>query len=326
MEISIRIDTATGQKYMAVSQKGMAVLLDPLTNKGTAFTNRERDELDLHGLMPPIVSTMRQQLDRTYENFEAKTTNLERFTLNRLRATIYKQTAVRARDVSAEFRLPRLDTHNAVEDTSLQRVSRRHARFNQRIAMKYSKSIIPEGEIPAASAPQFQHILDTYASETNKTYSTWMLFSNEDLAFRPHPRSGSVEEIMKHQLLSERRFFSEFLELPEPAAASVLPAETTPPAFGRRLVELVQPRLKFMALRDAGWWLERRPFFDVEKERIWIFWRRVLHSAHHRTQLTVFLRLMGKLVPSTYGPTADVTWSGADPTLTVDAGSRKSRQ
>jgi malic enzyme len=79
MEISIRIDTATGQKYMAVSQKGMVVLLDPLTNKGTAFTNRERDELDLHGLMPPIVSTMRQQLDRTYENFEAKTTNLERF-------------------------------------------------------------------------------------------------------------------------------------------------------------------------------------------------------------------------------------------------------
>jgi malate dehydrogenase (oxaloacetate-decarboxylating) len=79
MEISIRIDTATGQKYMAVSQKGMAVLLDPLTNKGTAFTGRERDELDLHGLMPPIVSTMRQQLDRTYENFEAKTTNLERF-------------------------------------------------------------------------------------------------------------------------------------------------------------------------------------------------------------------------------------------------------
>jgi malate dehydrogenase (oxaloacetate-decarboxylating) len=79
MEISIRIDTATGQKYMAVSQKGMAVLLDPLTNKGTAFTHGERDELDLHGLMPPIVSTMRQQLDRTYENFEAKTTNLERF-------------------------------------------------------------------------------------------------------------------------------------------------------------------------------------------------------------------------------------------------------
>ncbi len=79
MKFSIRIDTATGQKYMAVPHKGMAVLLDPITNKGTAFTNREREELDLHGLLPPTVSTMRQQLERTYENFQAKTTNLERF-------------------------------------------------------------------------------------------------------------------------------------------------------------------------------------------------------------------------------------------------------
>ncbi len=64
---------------MAVSQKGMAVILDPLINKGSAFTNRERDELDLHGLLPPAVSTMRQQLDRTYENFLAKTSNLEKY-------------------------------------------------------------------------------------------------------------------------------------------------------------------------------------------------------------------------------------------------------
>jgi malate dehydrogenase (oxaloacetate-decarboxylating) len=79
MRFGLRIDTATGQKYMAVSQKGSAVLLNPLTNKGSAFTNRERDELDLHGLLPPIVSTMQQQLNRTYENYQAKTSNLERY-------------------------------------------------------------------------------------------------------------------------------------------------------------------------------------------------------------------------------------------------------
>jgi hypothetical protein len=73
MEISSRIETATGQKYLAVFQKRMAVLPDLLTNKGTALSHRERDELDLHGLMPPIVSTMRRQLDRTCEHFEAKT-------------------------------------------------------------------------------------------------------------------------------------------------------------------------------------------------------------------------------------------------------------
>ncbi len=79
MKIGVKIDPATGQRYMAVSAKGHALLLNPLTNKGTAFTNRERDELDLHGLIPPSVCTMKQQLERTYENYLAKTTNLERY-------------------------------------------------------------------------------------------------------------------------------------------------------------------------------------------------------------------------------------------------------
>jgi hypothetical protein len=79
MRIAIKIDPATGQRYMSVNAKGRALLLNPLTNKGTAFTNRERDELDLHGLLPPAVFTIKQQLDRTYENFLAKTTNLERY-------------------------------------------------------------------------------------------------------------------------------------------------------------------------------------------------------------------------------------------------------
>jgi uncharacterized damage-inducible protein DinB len=56
---------------------------------------------------------------------------------------------------------------------------------------------------------------------------------------------------------------------------------------------------------------------------MWVFWRRILHSAHHRTQLTVYLRLLGRSVPSIYGPTADITWTGADPTQTVDAASRR---
>jgi len=52
----------------------------------------------------------------------------------------------------------------------------------------------------------------------------------------------------------------------------------------------------------------------------------VLHTAHHRTQLTVYLRLLGKAVPATYGPTADVTWAGADPTLSVEAAQRRTRE
>jgi malate dehydrogenase (oxaloacetate-decarboxylating) len=79
MNFSIKVDPATGQRYMAVAHKGRPLLLNPHTNKGTAFTRRERDELDLDGLVPPAVCTIQQQMDRTYENFQAKTSNIEKF-------------------------------------------------------------------------------------------------------------------------------------------------------------------------------------------------------------------------------------------------------
>ncbi len=188
--------------------------------------------------------------------------------------------------------------------------------------MIYKFHAIPESKIPRASSPVFQHILDTYASETNKTVAIWREFSTADLSYRPHSRSSAVGEIMKHQLLSERRFFGEFLGLPEPPAARVLPEPETPETCAARLGELALPRLDFLAARDETWWLEKVHFFDVERERIWIFWRRVLHTTHHRTQLTLFLRLLNRPVPPTYGPTADATWIGADPTHTADAAQR----
>lgn len=188
--------------------------------------------------------------------------------------------------------------------------------------MKYEHSAIPEASVPRAAAPEFQHLLDTYAGETNKIASVWSAFTPTDFDYRPHPRASTVGEILKHQLLSERRFFGEFLGIPEPPPSEILPAIMNPETCIARLVELAQHRLSFFAARTAAWWYTRVPFFDVERERIWIFWRRVLHTAHHRTQLTVYLRLLDRQVPSTYGPTADVTWAGADPTHSVEAAGR----
>ena len=190
--------------------------------------------------------------------------------------------------------------------------------------MRYEYIAIPEAAVPRASDPVFQHLLDTYASETSKVISVWREFRPEDMGFRAGERSSSVLDIMKHQLLSERRFFAEFIGLAgEPEPAAVLPQELTPAAFWQRDEELCKPRLERMATRDKTWWLEVVPFFDVRRQRIWVFWRRVLHTAHHRTQLSVSLRLLGRRVPSSYGPTADVTWQGADPTRSVDAAGRK---
>ncbi len=190
--------------------------------------------------------------------------------------------------------------------------------------MQYEYTAIPESQVPRAANPVFQHLLDTYASETSKVISVWRQFAPQEMAFKPAERSSSVLDIMKHQLLSERRFFAEFIGLGgEPETSALLPRELTPEAFWRRNEELCRPRLERMASRDQEWWLEVVPFFDVQRQRIWVFWRRLLHTAHHRTQLSVYLRSLGKPVPSNYGPTADVTWKGADPTQSVEAAGRK---
>jgi uncharacterized damage-inducible protein DinB len=192
--------------------------------------------------------------------------------------------------------------------------------------MSYEYIALPDSVVPRASLPVFQHVLDTYASETNKVVSVWRCFAPEDMSFRPHPRSKRVIEIMKHQLLSERRFFGEFMGLPEPPPAQLIPTGESPQDYWIRMQELASPRLSLLALQTETWWLEEVSFFDVVRQRIWVFWRRVLHTCHHRTQLTVYLRLLNKPVPPSYGPTADYTWEGADPTQTVEAAGRNERK
>ena len=189
--------------------------------------------------------------------------------------------------------------------------------------MIYPWIAIPETSIPRAANPLFQHLLDTYVSESNKVASTWKQFNDADLEYKPHGRSSSVGQILRHQILSERRFFGEFLGTPEPAPDQVLPVALTIDGATSRFIELVVARLDFFARQQEGWWMETVPFFDVQRQRIWVFWRRILHTAHHRTQLTVFLRMLDRDVPATYGPTADVSWAGADPTNSVAAAGRR---
>ena len=56
------------------------LLNDPLLNKGTAFTHEERDAFGLHGLLPYHVTSMQEQLERRYQNFQEKKTALEKHT------------------------------------------------------------------------------------------------------------------------------------------------------------------------------------------------------------------------------------------------------
>jgi len=117
--------------------------------------------------------------------------------------------------------------------------------------------VIAESEIPPATNPLLQHALETYASEINKTASVFAQFAEEDSPFRPHPRSMTVLEIFRHQLLSERRFFGEFLGSSEPDGSSLFPAEETPEAFASRVVEWRVPDWHILRRRTIPGGLNR---------------------------------------------------------------------
>ncbi len=196
--------------------------------------------------------------------------------------------------------------------------------------MHYDFVAIPDAEVPAAAEPAWQHLVATYASETNKTASVWRVVPDGLLDFRPHPKVNTVRTILVHQLLSERRFFAEFAGLKEPPVEELLPPGDTPVVrnYIEKYVRLARLRLPQFAAGTTAWWLEERPFFGgLVRQRVWVFWRRVLHTCHHRTQVQTWLRLAGhEPVPAIYGPSGDVTWSEADPTYSPEAAKRGSKR
>jgi malate dehydrogenase (oxaloacetate-decarboxylating)(NADP+) len=68
---------ATSSKLQ--SSQGLALLRDPLLNKGTAFTEEERDRLGLRGLLPPHVLTRAEQATRIMSNLRRLPNDLEKY-------------------------------------------------------------------------------------------------------------------------------------------------------------------------------------------------------------------------------------------------------
>jgi malate dehydrogenase (oxaloacetate-decarboxylating) len=66
------------ESIVVIHQSGKDLMSDPTLNKGTAFTEEERTEFDLHGLLPPVVETLEQQCVRAYEACKRKDDDLER--------------------------------------------------------------------------------------------------------------------------------------------------------------------------------------------------------------------------------------------------------
>lgn len=64
---------------MTTIRDGYDLLNDPLLNKGTAFTDSERDTFGLHGLLPPLVATLDEQVSRRLQAFRQLASDFEQY-------------------------------------------------------------------------------------------------------------------------------------------------------------------------------------------------------------------------------------------------------
>ena len=73
------MDTVVNPVAKTSLPHGIGLLHDPLLNKGTAFSEAERDAFGLRGLLPPSVCTQEQQVDRVLENLRRLADPLDKF-------------------------------------------------------------------------------------------------------------------------------------------------------------------------------------------------------------------------------------------------------
>ena len=148
-----------------------------------------------------------------------------------------------------------------------------------------------------------QELLAAYDSERLKTLAVWSAFGDDDLSFRPARLARTPHEHMVHQCVSEDTWMRTMLDVS--VAGPVLPPVETRLGFLERYATTSAERLDVLRSKPTTWWDATTTFFDVERTRSWVMIRRLVHSAHHRAQLTVYLRLLDRPLYSTYGPTAD---------------------
>ena len=69
---------SNGRRRLETKVTGSALLGDPMLNRGTAFTLEERRELDLVGLLPSVVTTLDEQVKRSYAQYQQQANDLSK--------------------------------------------------------------------------------------------------------------------------------------------------------------------------------------------------------------------------------------------------------
>jgi len=150
---------------------------------------------------------------------------------------------------------------------------------------------------------RYDFLVETYRTERIKTLSVWAHFDDKEMEYRPEDRARTPHEHMVHQCISEDNWMKKMLVIDTNETA--LPSTESRIEFIKWYAKLSEIRLEQLRTKTDEWFEEEARFFEVVRTRAWILTRRIAHTAHHRGQLTAYLRIMGKDLYSTYGPSAD---------------------
>src|ERR1700678_1664014 len=81
--MNTQLQSTDAETAIEVSLSGLDLINNPRLNKGTAFSDHERDVFDLHGLLPPHVGTLDEQIARRTEALADQSTPFTKYSLLR---------------------------------------------------------------------------------------------------------------------------------------------------------------------------------------------------------------------------------------------------
>ena len=153
-------------------------------------------------------------------------------------------------------------------------------------------------------------LVKAYEHESQTTLKVIKAVPNDKLAFTPHAKSMSMNELVWHTVVAEQMFLGGILK--GAFGKETLPTDL-PKDPPKTITEIASVYEKLTAARiselksASGEMLGKElNFHDFMKMPAIHFLQICMnHTIHHRGQLTVYLRLVDAPVPSVYGPSAD---------------------
>ncbi len=162
---------------------------------------------------------------------------------------------------------------------------------------------------------QAEKLVAEFDEEMKSTRRVLERVPSEDAQWKPHPKSFAMGHLA--QLVARMPgWFTQMLgnDKLDMSGAPNYSFETTPTLLAEFDRNVKEARAAFTKVKDsdmdAPWSLSAGGKILMTMPREAVIRQTFSHLAHHRGQLTVYLRLRDVPVPSVYGPTADEGWGG----------------